>query len=226
MKLSKFLCALLALSLLLFSAVSCGKEDRQPLPPTPENTEEEAAADDFCILRDTRDVTGHETVTVKISVRSYGDITLLLDATTAPKTVANFVSLVREGFYDGLTFHRVISNFMIQGGCPNGDGTGDADRTIDGEFSSNGHENDIKHVRGVISMARGDYDKNSASCQFFICNATASHLDGKYAAFGYVISGLSVVDKITADTARYGDKNGKIAYKVLQTVIDSITVVE
>ena len=179
---------------------------------------------DFCEYRDTRDVTGRETVTVKMTVKDLGEVVILLDATTAPKTVANFTKLVSEGFYNGLTFHRVIKNFMVQGGDPDANGTGGSDEEIFGEFSSNGHENDIKHLRGVISMARSN-DPNSASSQFFICNADAPHLDGSYAAFGYVLSGLNVIDKITSATAGYGDSNGGIADKTKQAVIEKIEII-
>ena len=126
-----------------------------------------------------------------------GKIELELDATAAPKTVANFEKLVKEGFYDGLTFHRVIPGFMIQGGDPLGNGMGGSDENIRGEFRANGHNNPIKHTRGVISMARS-YDPNSASSQFFIMHADAPHLDGQYAAFGKVVSGLEVVDEIAS----------------------------
>lgn len=178
---------------------------------------------DFCSYRETRDVEGRETVTVKMTVKDYGEVTILLDATTAPVTVANFTKLVSEGFYDGLTFHRVIKKFMVQGGDPEADGTGGSDGKIFGEFSSNGHENDIKHLRGVISMARSG-DPNSASSQFFICNADSPHLDGSYAAFGYVISGMSVIDAITKDTAKYGNSSGTISDKSLQAVIEKIEI--
>ena len=180
---------------------------------------------DWCVYKDSRDVSGRETVTIKMTVRDYGEVTILLDATTAPVTVANFKKLVSEGFYDGLTFHRVIKNFMIQGGDPEANGTGGSDEEIFGEFSSNGHENDILHLRGVISMARSG-KPNSASSQFFICNADAPHLDGSYAAFGYVISGMNVIDAITKDTAKYGDSNGGIANKALQAVIEKIEITE
>lgn len=180
---------------------------------------------DWCEYKDTRDTEERELHTVRITVKDHGAITVLLDATTAPVTVANFLKLAGNGFYDGLTFHRIIENFMIQGGCPNGDGTGDADETIKGEFSSNDHDNDIKHIRGVISMARGN-DVNSASCQFFICNDDSPHLDGSYAAFGYVIEGMSVVDSITAATAQYGDSNGTIAIKALQAVIEKVEIID
>ena len=152
-----------------------------------------------CEYLETRDISGRDIKYVEVCVKDYGRFVVLLDATTAPATVANFISLVEEGFYDGLTFHRVITNFMIQGGDPKGNGTGNSATTIKGEFSSNGHANDISHKYGVISMARSD-DPNSASCQFFICNADASKsLDGDYAAFGYVVEGMSVIDEITKD---------------------------
>ncbi len=150
-----------------------------------------------CVYADERSIEGRDITYVEISVEDYGEIVVLLDATTAPITVANFLSLVNEGFYDGLKFHRIIKDFMIQGGDPKGNGSGGSENTIIGEFSKNGHENDISHKRGVISMARSD-DYNSASSQFFICNADAmDSLDGSYAAFGYVVEGMRVVDKIT-----------------------------
>lgn len=152
----------------------------------------------WCLYAQSRKTEGRVIRYVEMCVRNYGKVIILLDASSAPKTVENFLGLVKEGFYDGLTFHRVIKDFMIQGGDPNGDGTGDSDKTIMGEFLDNGYmNNDIKHYPGVISMARGD-SMNSASCQFFICNADArSSLDGKYAAFGYVIMGMSVINEIT-----------------------------
>ena len=144
-----------------------------------------------------RDLTGRDIYYVEICVEKYGRMVVLLDATTAPKTVENFITLVKAGFYDGLTFHRIIKDFMIQGGDPQGDGTGGSATNIYGEFSENGWENDISHKRGVISMARSG-EPDSASSQFFICNDDAeSSLDGKYAAFGYVVEGMSVVDEIT-----------------------------
>ena len=177
---------------------------------------------------ETRDVTGRSTATVIISVKGYGDVTLLLDATTAPITVANFLELTKSGFYDGLTFHRVISGFMIQGGDPNGNGSGGSSSTIQGEFDENGWENDISHKRGVISMARSN-DPDSASSQFFICNADASSsLDGKYAAFGYVLCGMNIIDEITSLTEPYADyySSGTILDSTKQAVIESITVLE
>ncbi len=150
-----------------------------------------------CEYLETRDTEGREIHYVEMCVKGYGKMVILLDATTAPITVENFLSLVEDGFYDGLTFHRIIKDFMIQGGDPDGDGTGGSENKIYGEFASNGWENDLSHVRGVISMARSN-SPDSASSQFFICNADATEsLDDKYAAFGYVVEGMSVVDEIT-----------------------------
>lgn len=132
---------------------------------------------------------------VEIDIKDYGKISVELDADTAPITVTNFVNLAESGFYDGLTFHRIIDGFMIQGGDPDGNGTGGSDKEIKGEFSENGVENNISHVRGVISMARS-MDVNSASSQFFIVQTDSTYLDGSYAAFGHVTEGMEVVDKI------------------------------
>ncbi len=123
----------------------------------------------------------------------------------APETCANFEKLVRDGFYNGLTFHRVIKGFMIQGGCPKGNGMGGPGWTIRGEFAANGHKNDLKHTKGVISMAR-TMDPNSAGSQFFIMHEAAPHLDGQYAAFGKVVSGLDVVDEIANVRTGWADK--------------------
>ncbi len=150
-----------------------------------------------------------ENVQVIIEVQDYGEITVELDAEAAPLTVENFLTLADSGFYDGLTFHRIINGFMIQGGDPLGNGTGDSGTRITGEFSANGRDNPILHERGVISMARAK-DPDSASCQFFIVQQDAPHLDGLYAAFGHVVSGMDVVDRIAAD-ARPVDNNGSIA---------------
>lgn len=158
---------------------------------------------------------------VVITVEDYGEIELELDADVAPITVTNFIDLVKDKFYDGLTFHRIMSGFMIQGGDPNGDGSGGSSKTIKGEFSSNGVENNISHVRGVISMARSN-DNNSASSQFFIVHQDSTFLDGNYAAFGKVTKGMDVVDKIAED-AKPTDDNGTIP-KDEQPVIKSIRV--
>jgi peptidyl-prolyl cis-trans isomerase B (cyclophilin B) len=141
---------------------------------------------------------------VEITMQDGGKIDIELDRTVAPITVENFLKLVNEGFYDGLTFHRIIPNFMIQGGDPEGTGVGGADETIEGEFKSNGVENSISHERGVISMARSQ-DPNSASSQFFITNADSIFLDGEYASFGHVTSGMDVVDEISSVETAAGD---------------------
>lgn len=159
----------------------------------------------------------------EIVVKNYGTIALELDADVAPITVENFANLVNEGFYKGLTFHRIISGFMIQGGDPLGNGTGGSSKTIKGEFASNGVKNSISHVRGTISMARSSMP-NSASSQFFIVHQDSTFLDGKYAAFGTVTSGMEVVDKICADTA-VEDDNGTVA-KNNQPVIEKITIID
>ena len=162
-------------------------------------------------------------VHVVMEVQDYGEIQLELDPEAAPRTVSNFVKLVNEGFYDGLTFHRIIDGFMIQGGDPKGNGTGGSDETIVGEFANNGWENPISHTRGAISMARSQ-DKDSASSQFFIVHEDSTFLDGDYAAFGAVISGMEVVDQICADAVPT-DGNGTIE-KDAQPVISSIRVAE
>lgn len=145
---------------------------------------------------------------VQITVKEYGTIEVALDEEAAPLTVENFLKLTEEGFYDGLTFHRIIDGFMIQGGDPKGNGTGGSDETIKGEFSENGVENPLSHTRGAISMARSqDYD--SASSQFFIVQEDSTYLDGQYAAFGYVTEGMDVVDKICEDVS-VEDQNGTV----------------
>lgn len=137
----------------------------------------------------------------------------------APITVENFVKLVKEGFYDGLTFHRIISGFMIQGGCPNGNGTGGPGHTIKGEFSMNGVKNDLKHTPGVLSMARS-MAPDSAGSQFFIMHKTSPHLDGQYAAFGQVIEGMDVVNKLAEVATDYSDA------PLEKEVMKSVTVEE
>ena len=156
---------------------------------------------------------------VRITMEDGGVIDIELDQKAAPITCENFEKLVKSGFYDGLTFHRVIPGFMIQGGCPLGNGTGGPGWKIKGEFASNGVNNPIRHVRGVISMARAA-DPNSAGSQFFIMHKDASHLDGQYAAFGHVVSGMEVVDEIAQVPTDFRDKPKK------PVVIKSIKVVE
>ena len=149
---------------------------------------------------------------VIIEMEGGKEIEIELCPEAAPKTVANFESLVKEGFYNGLTFHRIIPGFMIQGGDPLGNGMGGSDKKLVGEFRANGHNNPIKHERGVISMARA-YDPNSASSQFFIMHKNAPHLDGQYAAFGKVVSGMEVVDEIASIPTDYSDRP-KIAVRI------------
>lgn len=158
---------------------------------------------------------------VEIKIKDYGTINVALDEKSAPITVKNFLDLVQKGFYDGLSFHRIISGFMIQGGDPKGNGTGGSGKTIKGEFTANGVNNSIKHTRGVISMARSS-SNDSASSQFFIMHADYPSLDGKYAAFGHVTEGIEVVDAICAQ-AKPGS-NGAIA-KANQPVIEYIRII-
>ena len=134
-----------------------------------------------------------------------GEIKAELYPDIAPVTVKNFVDLIKKGFYNGLTFHRVIEGFMIQGGCPKGNGTGGPGYCIKGEFRANGVENDLKHERGVLSMARA-MDPDSAGSQFFIMHETSPHLDGQYAAFGKVTDGMNVVDKIATVRTDFNDR--------------------
>lgn len=159
---------------------------------------------------------------VDIVIRDHGTIRVELDADAAPITVTNFVNLVEEGFYDGLTFHRIIEGFMMQGGDPMGTGQGGADKTIKGEFAVNGVENPLSHTRGAISMARAK-QYNSASSQFFIMHEDYTGLDGQYACFGYVIQGMEIVDEI-CENAKVIDNNGTVLSEN-QPIIESITLV-
>lgn len=177
-----------------------------------------ASKDDYSFTYDTK-VKHH----VEIEVKDYGTIKLELDPSYAPISVDNFLCLAESGFYDGLTFHRIIDGFMIQGGDPNHNGTGGSDKDIKGEFSSNGVENTLSHTRGVISMARSS-DPDSASSQFFIVHEDSTFLDGEYAAFGWVTEGMDVVDAI-AEAAQPTDSNGTIPYAD-QPVITKVTVVD
>ena len=164
-------------------------------------------------------------VYASIDVQDYGIIKLELDASVAPITVTNFVNLANSNFYNGLTFHRIMDGFMIQGGDPDHNGTGGSSKTIKGEFKNNGVENNISHVRGVISMARAN-DPNSASSQFFIVQQDSTFLDGNYAAFGKVTEGMEVVDSIASKVSPLAtDDNGTIPYES-QPVINSISIIE
>ena len=160
---------------------------------------------------------------VEIEVQDYGTIAVELDGDAAPITVQNFMDLANDGFYDGLTFHRIIAGFMMQGGDPNGNGTGGSENTIKGEFSSNGVENTLSHTRGAISMARSQ-NPDSASSQFFICHDDSVFLDGQYACFGYVTEGMDVVDAV-CEAAQPTDGNGTIPADQ-QPVITAIRVID
>ncbi|MBQ3021134.1 MAG: peptidylprolyl isomerase [Bacilli bacterium] len=161
---------------------------------------------------------------VEISIKDYGKMVVELYRNAAPITVDNFLNLVNSEFYNNLTMHRIIDGFMIQGGDPDADGTGGSSKKIKGEFSSNGVNNNLSHVRGVISMARSN-DPNSASSQFFIMHKDNTSLDGNYAAFGKVINGIEVVDKIVDAVSDLGDDNGLIP-KENQPIIEYIKVIE
>ena len=196
--------------LALFVVTGCQKQEE-----TPKKSEQKKTEASEELLSGTHHA--------EIQVKDYGTITVELDADTAPITVTNFVNLAKDGFYDNLTFHRIMDGFMIQGGDPNGDGTGGADQTIKGEFSSNGVENEISHTRGTISMARAQ-DPGSASSQFFIVQEDSDYLDGNYAAFGHVTSGMEIVDQICKDVP-VEDDNGTVKAEN-QPVIEKITITD
>ena len=199
-----------AIILALFVVTGCQKQEE-----TPKKSEQKKTEASEELLSGTHHA--------EIQVKDYGTITVELDADTAPITVTNFVNLAKDGFYDNLTFHRIMDGFMIQGGDPNGDGTGGADQTIKGEFSSNGVENEISHTRGTISMARAQ-DPDSASSQFFIVQEDSDYLDGNYAAFGHVTSGMEIVDQICKDVPEEDD-NGTVKAEN-QPVIEKITITD
>ena len=201
------------------SGTSSSESAKQEETAVPESTESTDAGSDISSSDDTKQLSGKHHVVIK--VKKYGNIKVELDEDTAPISVTNFVNLAKKGFYDGLTFHRIIDGFMIQGGDPSGDGTGGSDETIKGEFSDNGVENNISHVRGTISMARSS-ENDSASSQFFIVQSDSTYLDGQYAGFGTVTSGMDIVDKICKDTP-VTDSNGTVE-KENQPVIEKITV--
>ena len=217
-KLGKRSWAALLVCLLLLSAVGCS-QDYEAGRSKQEVEQEDSSSGENPV----------GSYTAVIEVENYGTITVTLDETAAPETVKNFVALAQDGFYDGLTFHRIISGFMIQGGDPNGDGTGGSEQTIKGEFSENGVDNSLSHTRGAISMARqgynaytGEQNYDSASSQFFIVHEDSTYLDGSYACFGYVTEGMDVVDAICAD-AQPTDNNGSIAADQ-QPVIKGIVI--
>lgn len=210
--------SILILALLL---AACGGQPTAATQSAAENPSAEPAAENSAAGEETPDEPGLRHA--EITVRDYGVIKLELNEKAAPITVANFVKLAQEGFYDGLTFHRIMDGFMIQGGDPLGNGTGGSSESIQGEFSLNGFDNPISHVKGVISMARAQ-DPNSATSQFFITVDDADFLDGSYAAFGWVTEGMDVVEQIARD-ARPIDNNGTIPPEE-QPVIESIVVLD
>lgn len=220
----KFIVSFLCAGVLALSLTGCGSKQEDPAPADADQAADpegnDADADDpEAADEDLLSGLHH----VEIEIEDYGTISLELDADTAPVSVTNFIQLADDGFYDGLTFHRIIEGFMMQGGDPNGDGTGGSDRNIKGEFANNGVENDISHVRGVISMARA-MDPDSASSQFFIVHQDSTFLDGDYAAFGHVTEGIEVVDEVCT-SAQPTDGNGSITPEA-QPVIKTIKVID
>lgn len=229
------ICAALVLALVVSLCVNHGAEDETGETSSVVSETDEGVTDSI-VEEDESDTEVDTAVTAEgvtvvenpayyadIEIENYGTITVALDDTYAPETVDNFVELAQSGFYDGLTFHRIIEGFMMQGGDPNGDGTGGSEENITGEFSDNGVENPLSNTRGAIAMARSsDYD--SASSQFFIVHEDSTFLDGQYAVFGYVTSGMDVVDAVCT-TAEPTDDNGTISADD-QPVITSVTIRE
>ena len=199
-------------ALLILSLAGCSKTSVAGITIVPTGQQDSEA--------ETQGIGTHH---AEIDIQDYGTITVELDGDAAPITVQNFMDLANDGFYDGLTFHRIIAGFMMQGGDPNGNGTGGSENTIKGEFSANGVENSLSHTRGAISMARSQaYD--SASSQFFICHADSTFLDGQYACFGYVTKGMDVADEI-CDNTPVEDDNGTVKTEN-QPVIESIKIID
>ena len=197
-------------ALLILSMAGCGKTDTAVV---------DAAKTDMTEPK-TEGIGTHH---AEIEIQGYGTVTVELDGDAAPITVQNFIDLANAGFYNGLTFHRIIAGFMMQGGDPNGNGTGGSENTIKGEFSANGVENPLSHTRGAISMARAQ-DMDSASSQFFICHVDSTFLDGQYACFGYVTDGMDVVDAI-CEAAQPTDDNGTIPADQ-QPVITEVRIID
>ncbi|MEI6578775.1 MAG: peptidylprolyl isomerase [Eubacteriales bacterium] len=193
---------------------------------TSEDTQ--SAGDTSANTSSTGTTTNHVSFTatnhIEINVKDYGTIDVALDANVAPITVANFMDLAKSGFYDGLTFHRIITGFMIQGGDPLGTGMGGSEKNIKGEFTANGVQNPLSHTRGAISMGLKSGDNDSANSQFFIVQQDSLYLDGNYAVFGYVTSGMDIVDRICEETP-VQDGNGTVL-AVDQPVITSIKVID
>lgn len=205
---------IVSISMLALSGCADNKEK-------PENTENAENNEGSKEASNHEDFTGSHKVVIE--VENYGSIHVELDETNAPVTVNNFIKLAEEGFYDGLTFHRIISGFMIQGGDPAGNGTGGSDVKIKGEFADNGVDNKLSHTRGAISMARSS-NFDSASSQFFIVHEDSVFLDKQYAAFGYVTEGMEIVDKICADI-KTEDSNGTVKPEN-QPVIKTVKIID
>lgn len=221
----KLLSALL-LTGCLFCLTACGKEevkDEESTVKTGTVTLEELDLADEGVLTQESDTLLAGQYNIEIEIVDYGTIALTLDADVAPVTVTNFLDLVKDGFYNGLTFHRIIDGFMMQGGDPEGTGMGGSPRKIQGEFASNGIENSLAHSRGVISMARTN-QPNSASSQFFIMHQDYPSLDGEYAAFGVVTGGIEIVDAVCKATPTE-DGNGTVLTEY-QPIIKEIRIVE
>ena len=223
----KKLCTILAICLTAAAVLAgCGKQGQgsDPVPGGQSQGGEDAAGQQESsqpAAQEDEQLSGKHHV--KINMKDLGTIEVELDADQAPITVTNFVNLAKDGFYDGLTFHRIIEGFMIQGGDPRGNGTGGSDQEIKGEFSLNGVDNTLSHTRGAISMARST-NPDSASSQFFIMHQDGTFLDGQYACFGYVTSGMEIVDEI-CENAVVIDDNGTVPAEN-QPVIESIEVVD
>lgn len=195
------------------SSDSSAGSDQSAAPTAADNSLKEFSQDEL--------LTGKHHV--KMDIKDHGTVTLELDADQAPITVTNFIDLAKKGFYNGLTFHRIIPGQFVQGGDPNGDGTGSAGYNIKGEFKANGFNNTLSHTRGAISLAR-TADNNGGCCQFFIMDADYTDFDGQYACFGYVTDGMDVIDDICKN-AKVQDQNGTVD-KADQPVISSVTVVD
>ena len=222
----KLICLILAVLMAGLTLVSCNKEKENEETENIYETHVAPAAEDIDLSNiDSLDgVTESDEATdyVLITVEGYGQMLVRLFPDVAPATVENFKKLVGEGFYDGLTFHRVIKGFMIQGGDPLGNGTGGSEENIYGEFAENGFENNLSHVRGVVAMARSN-DPDSASSQFYICHKDSGveSLNGKYATFGFVVNGIEVVDKIVKVNT---DSNDKPLKKVVISSVKFVNV--
>lgn len=233
MKLTKCLLVILCLSMLMTSLVACGSSETEKNPSETVNPnvgtcdmaaiEKEIDSMRVDAFEDTTEVTEY----VKFTVKDFGEFVVRLRPDIAPITVDNFQKLVAAKFYDGLTFHRVYNNFMIQGGDPKGDGTGGSDTVIKGEFAINGIRNDLSHITGVISMARRSLPYDSATSQFFICDAdtAARSLDGKYAGFGYVVAGLEIVLAISDVAVEYSG-SGELSKPIHTVTIEKVNFVK